>query len=136
MKYLLDTNVVSELRRKTPSPTVLAWFRRADPDDLHISVLTLGEIAKAAEGLSRRDPPAGRVLLKWLEGLRKHYVDRLVGIDAEVAEEWGRLTARRPLPVIDALLAATALAHGMTFVTRNIRDVADVGIAAINPWDA
>ena len=136
MRYLLDTNVVSELRRKTPDAKVLAWFGSTDPSTLHISVLTLGEIVKGAEGLSRRDPVAGRALLAWLDGLRQHYLDRLVGIDAAVAEEWGRLSAARTLPVIDGLLAATALVQGMTLVTRNASDIAGTGVIVVNPWDA
>ena len=135
MRYLLDTNVVSELRRKAPDANVVAWFRRNDPATLHISVLTLGEIVKGVESLSRRDPVAGRSLNEWLDGLRRHYADRLIGIDAAVAEAWGRLSAVRPLPVIDALLAATASAHGMTLITRNRRDIAGTGVVAISPWE-
>ncbi|MBW7849559.1 MAG: type II toxin-antitoxin system VapC family toxin [Rhodospirillales bacterium] len=136
MSYLLDTNVVSELRRRVPEPKVLAWFGRADPERLYLSVLTLGEIAKGAASLSRRDPAAGGSLRGWLDGLRAHYADRLIGIDALVAEEWGRLSAARTLPVIDGLLAATALVHGLALVTRNGSDVVDTGVAVINPWQA
>lgn len=135
MSYLLDTNVVSELRRKAPDASVLAWFGRTDPNDLHLSVLTLGEVAKGAASLSRRDPKAGKSLRDWLDGLRARYSDRLIGINALVAEEWGRLSAGRPLPVIDGLLAATALVHGMVLVTRNGTDVADTGVGVVNPWD-
>ena len=136
MSYLLDTNVVSELRRRQPDGAVLAWLRRADPAALHLSVLTLGEIVKGAESLARRDPAAGRALHHWLDGLRHHYADRLLGIDGAVAETWGRLSALRPLPVIDGLLAATALVHGLTLVTRNLRDVAGTGAAVVDPWVA
>jgi len=135
VSFLLDTNVISEARRKTPDANVVAWLGRADPAALHISVLTLGEIAKGAEVLVRRDADAGRSLLGWLEGLRSHYAERLIGIDADVATEWGRLAALRPLPVIDGLLAATARVHGLTLVTRNVRDVAELGVAVINPWE-
>ena len=134
MKYLLDTNVVSELRRKTPEPKVQAWVRRADPVTLHISVLTLGEIAKGVEILARRDAAAANALRRWLDGLREHYADRLVAVDAAIAEEWGRLSATRPLPVVDALLAATARVRGMTLVTRNARDVKGTGAAVVDPW--
>lgn len=135
MKYLLDTNVISEPRRKAPDPNVLAWFRKVDPGSLYISVLTLGEIAKGAESLSRRDPANGNSLLAWLGGLRHLYADRLIGIDGGIAERWGRLSAVRSLPVIDGLLAATALALDMTLVTRNTRDIAGTGVAVINPWE-
>lgn len=134
MKYLLDTNVVSELRRKAPEANVVAWFRRIDPAALYLSVLTLGEIAKGAESLSRRDAAAARSLRAWLDGLRAHYADRLILVDAEIAEEWGRLSAARPLPVIDGLLAATARVRGMTLVTRNARDVKGTGVAVVDPW--
>lgn len=134
MKYLLDTNVVSELRRKAPEANVVAWFGRTDPAALYLSVLTLGEIAKGAESLSRRDATAARSLRAWLDGLREYYADRLVLVDAEIALEWGRLSAPRPLPVIDGLLAATASVRGMTLVTRNARDVKGTGVSVIDPW--
>ena len=135
MRYLLDTNVVSEPRRRSPDANVLAWLRHSDPAALYISVLTLGEIAKGTESLLRRDPIAGQSLAAWLDGLRRDYADRLIAIDAEVAEAWGRFSAVRALPVIDGLLAATASAHGMTLVTRNVRDVEGTGVAILNPWD-
>lgn len=134
MKYLLDTNVVSELRRKAPEANVLAWFSRIDPAALYLSVLTLGEIARGIESLARRDASAAMAIHKWLDGLREHYADRLVLVDAEIAEEWGRLSAPRPLPVIDGLLAATAKVRGMTLVTRKGRDVKGTGVAVIDPW--
>ena len=135
MKFLLDTNVVSETRRKVPDAKVLAWFRRVDPSAIHLSVLTLGEIAKGAENLARRDAIAGRAIREWLDGLRQLYADRVIAIDIEIAETWGRLSAGRPLPVIDGLLAATASARGMTLVTRNRRDFAGTGVAVVSPWE-
>ncbi|MBI5165337.1 MAG: type II toxin-antitoxin system VapC family toxin [Magnetospirillum sp.] len=136
MSFLLDTNVVSETRRKVPDANVLAWFGRANPADLFISVLTLGEIAKGIAAVGRRDANAGRGLTDWLDGLRLHFADRLLPIDATTAEQWGRLSAVRPLPVIDSLLAATASVHGLTLVTRNRRDFEGTGIAVVNPWEA
>jgi predicted nucleic acid-binding protein len=136
MSYLLDTNVVSEARRKNPDAHVVAWLRGNDPSTLYLSVLTVGEILRGIETLARRDPAAARPLRTWFDALRANYAERLVGIDARVAEVWGRLSAARPLPVIDGLLAATALTHGMTLVTRNIRDVADIGVDTFNPWEA
>lgn len=135
MNYLLDTNVVSELRRKSPDANVLAWFRRADPAALYLSVLTLGEITKGAENLARRDAAAAAALRRWLNGLCKYYAERLIPVDAAIAEEWGRLSSARPLPVIDALLAATARARDMTLVTRNVRDVKGTGVPVIDPWN-
>ena len=136
MSFLLDTNVVSEPRRRRPEENVVAWLRGQDPDLLFVSVLTLGEIAQGAETRGRRDPVAGRSLTAWLDAIRSGYADRIVGVTAEVAETWGRLGARRPLPVIDSLLAATALVHRLTLVTRNVRDFDGLGVRLLNPWDS
>lgn len=134
MTFLLDTNVISEARRKAPDARVLTWLRQADPASLYISVLSLGEIVKGAEALARRDPAAARPLREWLVVLRLHYADRLIGIDGSIVETWGRIASTRPLPVIDGLLAATAVVRGMIFVTRNTSDIADTGAATLNPW--
>jgi toxin FitB len=136
VSYLLDTNVVSEARRKNPDARVVAWLRGNDPNTLHLSVLTMGEILRGIETLARRDSAAARPLRAWFESLLANYAGRLIGIDVRVAEAWGRLSAARPLPVIDGLLAATALTYGMTLVTRNTRDVADTGVDTFNPWEA
>jgi hypothetical protein len=134
VSFLLDTNVVSEVRRKQPDPLVLSWLENVDPGALHISVLTLGEIAKGAAKRAARERLQADALDRWLQSIRLHYADRVVGIDATIAERWGRLTAVRTLPVIDGLLAATALVHNMTLVTRNVRDMADTGVAIHDPW--
>ena len=135
MSFLLDTNVVSELGRKNPDRRVAAWANSVGTAALHLSVLTLGEIAKGAASLERRDAMQGAALSRWLEGLRHQYADRIIAVDDQIAEAWGRLASRRSIPVIDALLAATALARSMTLVTRNIRGVADVGVEVLNPWN-
>ena len=134
MTYLLDTNVVSEIRRKQPDANVLAWLAGVDPAAIHLSVLTLSEIIKGTETLARRDAAAAQSLRDWLDGLRHHYADRLLGVDGGVAEAWGRLSALRPLPVIAGLLVATALVHNMALVTRNVRDGAGTGAIIITPW--
>ncbi|MEI7606888.1 MAG: type II toxin-antitoxin system VapC family toxin [Rhodospirillaceae bacterium] len=113
---------------------MLAWFARVDSTAIHLSVLTLGEIMKGTETLARRDPIAAQSLRDWLDGLRHHYADRLLGVDGGVAVAWGRLSALRPLPVIDRLLVATALVHNMALVTRNVRDFEGTGATIINPW--
>ena len=136
MSFLLDSNVSSESRRKRPNARVMAWFRRADPASLYISVLTLGEIANGAARYARRDPAQAAALEQWLDATRLNYADRIITIDAEISEAWGRLGAKRPLPVVDGLLAATALVHGMTLVTRNLDDIADTGVALLHPWSA
>jgi predicted nucleic acid-binding protein len=135
LSFLLDTNIVSELGRKNPDRRVAAWANSVGTAALHLSVLTLGEIAKGAASLERRDAMRGAALSRWLEGLRHQYADRIIAVDDQIAEAWGRLASRRSIPVIDALLAATALVRGMTLVTRNIRDIADVGVEVLNPWN-
>ena len=132
--FLLDTNIVSELRRNRPDPHVSTWIEKADPAELFLSVLTLGEIAKGIVSLSRRDASRAASLQAWLEGLRLRFDDRLLSVDAAVAQEWGRLSGVRTLPVVDGPLAATALVHDLTVVTRNVRDLADTGIRLIDPW--
>ena len=137
--FLLDTNVISELVTKHPEPTVSRWVEDTDETLLHLSVLTLGEIRKGIAGL----PQARRraELENWLNlGLRGRFVGRILPIDAEVADRWGRVAAQAramniQLPVIDGLLAATALEHDLTFVTRNTGDVAGMGVLVLNPWE-
>lgn len=136
MSFLLDTNVVSETRRKTPDPKVVAWVSQADPSDLFISAMTLGEIAKGVALRAKQSPAQSADLEQWLTATRIGYADRIIAIDADIAEAWGRLDAKRNLPVVDGLLAATALVRGMTLVTRNVRDVAGAGVALLNPWNA
>lgn len=135
MSYLVDTNVLSELRRKQPDPHVVHWFSARPAGTLYLSVLTLGEIRKGVEALSdqnRRLP-----LLDWLEiDLPAFFEGRILPVDGAVAEVWGRMQAKagRPLPAIDSLLAATALHHGLMLVTRNVRDMDGLGATLINPW--
>lgn len=136
MSYLIDTNVLSELRRKSPDPSVARWFADRPAGTLYLSVLTLGELRKGVERLA--DPARRLALLDWLETeLPAFFTGRLLVVDAAVADRWGYLQARagRPLPAIDSLLAATAMRHGLVFVTRNVRDVADLGVQVFNPWD-
>ena len=136
MSFLLDTNVVSETRRKVPDPKVVAWVLQADPSDLFISAMTLGEIAKGVALRAKQSPAQAAGLEQWLAATRTEYANRIVAINADIAEAWGRLDAKRNLPVVDGLLAATALVRGMTLVTRNVRDVAGAGITLLNPWNA
>ncbi|HEY6275446.1 MAG TPA: type II toxin-antitoxin system VapC family toxin [Streptosporangiaceae bacterium] len=135
MTYLLDTNVVSELRKTEPDPCVLAWYATVNSADLYLSVLTIGEIRLGIERLRRRDPAQADRLEHWLRGLLVGYRDHLVGIDADIAEEWGRLNAGDPLPVIDGLLAASARTHGLTLVTRNVSDLGRCGVQLVNPFE-
>lgn len=136
MSYLVDTNVLSELRRKQPNPQVVAWLHARPPQVLFLSVLTLGEIRKGLEGLA--DATRRQAIADWLEVELPHYfAGRLLPLDAHTADRWGRLmaSAGRPLPAIDGLLAATALQHDLTLVTRNTRDFSGLGLRLVNPWD-
>jgi predicted nucleic acid-binding protein len=135
MTYLLDTNVVSELRKRHPDPHVLAWYDGVASADLFISVLTIGEIRLGVERLRRKDPAQAELLEQWLGGLQVTYADHIAGIDTAAADQWGRLNVPDPLPVIDGLLAATAMARGWTMVTRNTADIARSGVPVINPFD-
>lgn len=137
MSYLLDTNVLSELRRKQPNAGVVAWVQARPASTLYISVLTLGEIRKGIASLG--ESPKQLVLLDWLEvDLPNFFTGRILPITGAVADRWGLLQAQaqRPVPAIDSLLAATALAHGMQLVTRNEKDFAYSGLQVINPWQA
>ncbi|MGV8039329.1 MAG: type II toxin-antitoxin system VapC family toxin [Thermoanaerobaculaceae bacterium] len=135
MSYLLDTNVISELARPTPEPLVVAWFKAVPDEALFLSVLTLGEIRKGVDLL----PPGSRreKLRVWLETeLPAWFGARLLPVDAQVADRWGRLLAEagRPLAAIDSLIAATALCHDLRLVTRNAPDFAFPGLEVIDPW--
>lgn len=136
MSWLLDTNVLSELRKGSRGdPGVVRWAagRR---DDAWLSVLTVGEIRRGIELVRRRDAVGARNLDVWLEGLLGAFESRILPVDARVAEVWGRLNVPDPLPTVDALLAATALVHDLTFVTRNVKDVAGTGVRLLNPFEA
>jgi toxin FitB len=135
LSYLIDTNVLSELRRKTPDPRVVQWFAQRHARSLFLSVLTLGEIRKGIEGVL--DTKRRTSLCDWLEGdLPTFFTGRILALDALVADRWGRLVAeaKRPLPAIDSLLAATAMHHDLSLVTRNVKDFKGLPIAVIDPW--
>ena len=137
MSYLLDTNVLSELRRKTPDARVVRWFSQRPAGTLYLSVLTLGEIRKGIEMLA--DQRRRLALMDWLDiELPAFFSGRVLDIDTAVADRWGRLVvhADRPLPSIDSLLIATAVQHGMTLVSRNLRDVEGLGAPVLSPWQA
>ncbi|EJW11872.1 VapC toxin protein [Rhodovulum sp. PH10] len=136
MSYLIDTNIVSEIRKgERCDPRVAAWWAGIDGTDLHLSVLVLGEIRKGIERARRTDPIRAEVFERWLAAVEEHFAGRILPIDRRVADEWGRMIAIRPVPTVDALLAASAKVHGMTLVTRNLRDVADLGASVLDPFD-
>jgi hypothetical protein len=134
VSYLLDTNVVSELRKREPDRHVLAWYQMIPSPELFLSVLTIGEIRQGIERLRRKDSDQADRLEHWLQGLQATYKDHLLEVDARVAEEWGRLNVPDPLPIIDGLLAASAKIRGWTLVTRNISDLRRSGVSLFNPF--
>lgn len=136
MSYLIDTNVLSELRKgRRCNARGAAWFAQVADHDIFLSVLVIGEIRRGVERIRRRDPQAAAALESWLSRVITNHSDRLLPIDREIAEEWGRMNAARPLSAIDSLLAATAKIHGLTLVTRNIADIATTGVAYLNPFE-
>ena len=137
MSFLIDTNIISELRKGARcDPGVAAWWAGVAENDLWLSALVLGEIRKGVELARRRDPRKAEALEAWLGDVIAGFGDRVLPVDTAVAEEWGRMNAIRPAPVIDALLAATARANGLTLVTRNTADVAGLGAEVLNPFAA
>ena len=138
MRYLLDTCVISEAIRRKPEPRVVRWVEARDEGELYLSVLTLGELQK---GIAKLEDATRRAALQaWLEGdLLRRFAGRILDVDREVAQRWGALAASaerrgRPVPVTGGLLAATALVHGMTVATRNVRDLEPTGIPLADPW--
>ena len=111
-----------------------AWFAPLRPAELYLSVLVLGEVRQGIERLRGRDPTRAEVYERWLQQLETGFRDRVLPIDAQVAEAWGRLNAKRTLPAVDGLMAATAVAQGLTFVTRDTGTLSGVGVDLLDPW--
>jgi len=135
VSFLIDTNVISEVRKHARCDrNVAAWYASIDDGDLYLSVLVMGEIRKGIELALRRDRAKAAALESWLNEVDAALGERILPIDREVTDEWGRMSAERPIPVIDGLLAATAKVHRMTLVTRNDSDVAGLGAKVLNPF--
>ena len=135
MTYLLDTNVLSETRKRQPAAGVVGWIAATPPGRLHVSVLTMGEIEQGiARVRGRGDSHQASALDRWLRDVETGFEDRVIPVTLPVAAAWGRQQHAPPLPVIDGLIAATAQVHGMTVVTRNVRDFELAGVPVLNPF--
>ncbi|MET9030718.1 type II toxin-antitoxin system VapC family toxin [Nocardia sp. NPDC004168] len=137
MTFLLDTNVLSELRKssRAADPSVRAWIAGRRPSELYLSVVTVLEIEVGIGRVERRDPAQGKRLRMWLEDdVLDVFAGRILGIDLPVARRVARLHVPDPRPERDAMIAATASEHGMTLVTRNVKDFAPMDVPVINPW--
>jgi predicted nucleic acid-binding protein len=133
--YLLDTNILSELRkRERTALPVKQWFAAVADESLYLSVLVLGEIRRGIELRRRKDLAAAQSLEKWLMGLELGYAERILPVTSEVGDRWGRLSAQSACPPIDGLLAATALEYDLTLVTRNVADIIRTGVNYLNPF--
>jgi len=134
MSWLVDTNILSELRKgDRADPGVRAWFGEARDEDVFTSVLVLGEVRRGIESIRRRDEPSALALEQWLARLISDFSGRILAIDAAVSDRWGVLNVPDPVPTVDGLLAATALVHDLILVTRNTRDVAKTGVRFLDP---
>ncbi|ASU82963.1 PIN domain-containing protein [Nocardiopsis gilva YIM 90087] len=133
MSYLVDTNVISELRKSAPDPRAQLWRSSVSSEEIYTSVLVIGEIRRGIERLRRRDPAQADAFDRWLDQIRVSYSERVLPITNEIAEEWARMNVPDPMPVIDGLLAASAKVHGLTLVTRNTKDVMRPGVNLFDP---
>ena len=136
MTFLIDTNIISEIRRgQRCNAGVASWYSEVPETELSISALVVGEIRKGIEiARARGDSQQANALEFWLGTLVRRFSNRIMPIDSDVSDAWGRLNSIRTIPVIDGLMAATAIAHDLTFVTRNISDVQDLGVNLFNPF--
>jgi predicted nucleic acid-binding protein len=132
---LIDTNIISEVRKGARCDAhVAAWYASLADEDLFLSTLVLGEIRRGFELARPRDPLKATALENWLRDVKAAFIGRVLGIDDAVSDQWGRMSAIRPVPAIDGLLAATALTHGLTLATRNDRHVVGLGASVLNPF--
>lgn len=136
MSFLIDTNIISEARKgESCDPGVAKWRDDVAVGEIWLSSLVLGEIRKGIELARRNDSLKAVALDRWLTDVKSNFRSRVLGIDTAVADEWGKMHAIRPIPIIDGLLAATAKVHELTFVTRNVSDVTGLGVDVLNPFE-
>jgi predicted nucleic acid-binding protein len=135
MHYLLDTNVLSEMRKSNANPNVVRWFRSIHIEQCYICVITLGEIRRGIEKRRLQDAHYAEILESWLVQLERQYAERLLAFDKAAADSWGRLAVSNPAHLIDAQIAAIALERDAILVTRNIKDFKDWGLRLLNPFD-
>ena len=137
MNYLLDTNVISEIQKKSRcNPNVAAWLASVTDESLYISVLVVGEIRRGIERLRPRDGDRAALFDRWLTSIVTGYGDRILPIDREIADEWGRISPNRTIPTTDGLMVATARARSLTFVTRNVAAARGLSATTLNPFEA
>jgi len=133
--YLLDTVILSELRKKTRNAAVVAWFKTVPGSDLYLSVLTVGEVERGIVSQERLNPPFAQELRIWLDAVETVYGDRILPVTPLIARRWGRLAGEIGHAGVDLLIAATALEHGLTVVTRNVMHFEPTGVALLNPFE-
>lgn len=136
MSFLLDTNVLSEIRKGTNCNTnVRRWWESTTSADYYLSVIVAGEIHRGIEKLLKTNPDMARIFQSWLADVIREFGARVLPVDLATAEFWGKISSNRTLPLADGLLAATALAHDLTFVTRNTKDIKETGVRYLNPFE-
>lgn len=136
MSFLLDTNVVSELRkRRRANQSVTAWFHQRRREELYVSVVTLGELRRGVERVRRRDPTTADVLADWLKRTSIEFGDRIIAIDQNIADRWGRLGTPDPIPAVDGLIAATALEKDLVVVSRDRKHFSRIGVPHLDPFE-
>ena len=137
MNYLIDTNVLTELRKRDRANAhVVDWFHKRDASELFLSVLTIGELRRGVERVRRRDPSSALALDKWLDQTVRGFRDRIIGVDRGIAQRWGRLGIPDPVPDVDGLIAATALERDLVVVSRNTKHISVTTARHINPFRA
>lgn len=134
--FLLDTNVISQIVKSRPNEGAIRWLKQADPAELRLSVVTLGEIVKGYAALRRREPDRAQRFADWCFQLESEYANRILDFDGRAAHQWGEVAAAFPnIKTEDAMIASIALVNGLTLVTHNVSDFADLRLPLINPFD-